>query len=162
MDLLALAYQTDLTRVSTFMLGKEVSGRGLSRESGFPTRITPCRTTRTSTASSSACTKVNEYHFQQFAHLVARMEAMPEGDGTLLDTHGPPLRDRHQRQQHALPRRPARRGGSGGQSAGIRGGRYVRHPQGTPIANLYVALLDRLGVHVDSFGDSTGRLETLT
>ena len=50
----------------------------------------------------------------------------------------------------------------GGQSAGIKGGRYVRHAQGTPIANLYVALLDTLGVHVETFGDSTGTVETLT
>ena len=49
----------------------------------------------------------------------------------------------------------------GGQSVGIKGGRYVRHPLGTPIANLYLALLDNLGVHLDQFGDSTGRLNTL-
>jgi hypothetical protein len=50
----------------------------------------------------------------------------------------------------------------GGQRVGIKGGRYVRHPLGTPIANLYLAILDKLGVHVETFGDSTGRLDTLT
>jgi hypothetical protein len=50
----------------------------------------------------------------------------------------------------------------GGQKAGITGGRYVRHPLGTPLANLFLSLLDNLGVHVEQFGDSTGRLDTLT
>ena len=95
MDLLALAYQTDLTRVSTFMLAKEVSGRAYPR-SASPIPTTRCRTTRTRPGSWSACTRFNEYHFQQFAHLVKRMEAMPEGDGTMLDHTRLPVRHRHQ------------------------------------------------------------------
>ena len=86
---------------------------------------------------------------------------MPEGDGTMLDhtvfLYGTGISDSNTHFHDDLPVAVV-----GGQSAGIRAGRYVRHRQGTPIANLCAALLDRLGVHVDSFGDSTGRLETLT
>ena len=160
MDLLALAYQTDLTRVSTFMLGKEVSGRAYP-EIGVSDSHHPLSHHQDEYGKLERLHKVNEYHFQQFAHLVARMEAMPEGDGTLLDhtalLYGTGISDSNTHFHDDLPIAVV-----GGQSAGIRGGRYVRHPQGTPIANLYVSLLDRLGVHVDSFGDSTGRLETLT
>ncbi len=89
-----------------------------------------------------------------------KLAAAPEGDGTLLDhtalLYGTGISDSNTHFHDDLPVAVV-----GGQAAGIAGGRYVRHPEGTPIANLYVALLDRLGVHVDSFGDSTGRVETL-
>ena len=161
MDLLALAFQTDLTRVSTFMLAREVSGRGPIPRSGSRTRTTRCRITRTRPASCTALHLINEYHFQQFAHLADRLAATPEGDGTLLDhtalLYGTGISDSNTHFHDDLPVAVV-----GGQAAGVRGGRYVRHPDGTPIANLYVSLLDRLGVRVDSFGDSTGRIETLT
>jgi len=160
MDLLALAYQTDLTRVSTFMLAKEVSGRAYP-EIGVSDSHHPLSHHQDEAGKLERLHKINEYHFQQFAHLVKRMEAMPEGDGTMLDhtvfLYGTGISDSNTHFHDDLPVAVV-----GGQAAGIRGGRYVRHAQGTPIANLYVSLLDRLGVHVDSFGDSTGRIGTLT
>ena len=160
MDLLALAYQTDLTRVSTFMLAKEVSGRAYP-EIGVSDSHHPLSHHQDEAGKLERLHKINEYHFQQFAHLVKRMEAMPEGDGTMLDhtvfLYGTGISDSNTHFHDDLPVAVV-----GGQKSGIRGGRYVRHPQGTPIANLYVSLLDRLGVHVDSFGDSTGRIGTLT
>ena len=160
MDLLALAYQTDLTRISTFMLAKEVSGRAYP-EIGVSDSHHPLSHHQDEHAKLERLHKINEYHFQQFAHLVAKMGATPEGDGTMLDhtvlLYGTGISDSNTHFHDDLPVAVV-----GGQSAGIKGGRYVRHPQGTPIANLYVALLDRLGVHVDTFGDSTGRIETLT
>ena len=159
MDLLALAYQTDLTRVSTFMLAKEVSGRAYP-EIGVSDSHHPLSHHQDEAGKLERLHKVNEYHFQQFAHLVKRMEAMPEGDGTMLDhtvfLYGTGISDSNTHFHDDLPVAVV-----GGQKSGIRGGRYVRHAQGTPIANLYVSLLDRLGVHVDSFGDSTGRIGTL-
>lgn len=159
MDLLALAYQTDLTRVGTFMLAKEVSGRAYP-EIGVSDSHHPLSHHQDEAAKLERLHKVNEYHFQQFAHLVTRLAAIPEGDGTLLDhtalMYGTGISDSNTHFHDDLPVAVV-----GGQAAGIKGGRYVRHAQGTPIANLYVALLDRLGVHVDSFGDSTGRVETL-
>ena len=159
MDLLALAYQTDLTRVSTFMLAKEVSGRAYP-EIGVSDSHHPLSHHQDEAAKLERLHKVNEYHFRQFAHLVTRLAAMPEGDGTMLDhsvfLYGTGISDSNTHFHDDLPIAVV-----GGQKAGITGGRYVRHPLGTPIANLYLALLDNLGVHLDRFGDSTGRLDTL-
>ena len=160
MDLLALAYQTDLTRVSTFMLAKEVSGRAYP-EIGVSDSHHPLSHHQDEAGKLERLHKINEYHFQQFAHLVEKMAATPEGDGTMLDhtvfMYGTGISDSNTHFHDDLPVAVV-----GGQAAGIKGGRYVRHAEGTPIANLYLALLDRLGVHADTFGDSTGRIETLT
>ena len=160
MDLLALAYQTDLTRVSTFMLAKEVSGRAYP-EIGVSDSHHPLSHHQDEAAKLERLHKVNEYHFRQFAHLVTKMAATPEGDGTMLDhtvfLYGTGISDSNTHFHDDLPIAVV-----GGQKAGIKGGRYVRHPLGTPIANLYLAILDNLGIHVEQFGDSTGRLATLT
>ncbi len=160
MDLLALAYQTDLTRVSTFMLAKEVSGRAYP-EIGVSDSHHPLSHHQDEAAKLKRLHMVNEYHFQQFAYLAAKLAAAPEGEGTLLDhtvlLYGTGISDSNTHFHDDLPIAVI-----GGRGAGIRGGRYVRHAEGTPLANLYVSLLDRFGVHVDSFGDSTGGLETLT
>jgi hypothetical protein len=160
MDLLALAYQTDLTRVSTFMLAKEVSGRAYP-EIGVSDSHHPLSHHQDEQAKLERLHRVNEYHFQQFAHLVAKMAATPEGDGTMLDhtvfLYGTGISDSNTHFHDDLPIAVV-----GGQKAGIKGGRYVRHPPGTPIANLYLAILDNLGIHVEQFGDSTGRVDTLT
>ena len=160
MDLLALAYQTDLTRVSTFMMAKEVSGRAYP-EIGVSDSHHPLSHHQDDPAKLERLHKLNEYHFQQFAHLVTKLAATPEGDGTILDhtvlLYGTGISDSNTHFHDDLPIAVV-----GGQAAGIKGARYVRHEAGTPLANLYVSLLDRLGVHVDSFGDSTGPVETLT
>ena len=160
MDLLALAFQTDLTRVSTFMLAKEVSGRAYP-EIGVSDSHHPLSHHQDEVAKLHRLHLINEYHFRQFGHLAKRLAETPEGDGTLLDhtalLYGTGISDSNTHFHDDLPVAVV-----GGQASGIKGGRYVRHPEGTPIANLYVSLLDRLGVHVDSFGDSTGRVETLT
>jgi hypothetical protein len=160
MDLLALAYQTDLTRVSTFMLAKEVSGRAYP-EIGISDAHHPLSHHQDEQAKLERLHKVNEYHFQQFAHLVKKMEATPEGDGTMLDHtlffYGTGISDSNTHFHDDLPIALI-----GGQKVGIKAGRYVRHPKGTPITNLYLAMLDKFGVHLESFGDSTGRVDTLT
>src|SRR5207253_2122202 len=159
MDLLALAYQTDLTRVSTFTLAREVSGRAYP-EIGVSDSHHPLSHHQDEPAKLERLHKINEYHFQQFAYLVDKLSKLPEGDGTMLDhtvfLYGTGISDSNTHFHDDLPIAIV-----GGQKAGITGGRYVRHPLGTPIANLYVALLDNLGVHVENFGDSTGRLDTL-
>jgi hypothetical protein len=160
MDLLALAYQADLTRVSTFMLAKEVSGRAYP-EIGVSDSHHPLSHHQDEQPKLERLHKVNEYHFQQFAHLVAKLAATPEGDGTMLDhtllLYGTGISDSNMHFHDDLPIAVV-----GGQKVGIKGGRYVRHPLGTPIANLYLAILDTFGVHIERFGDSTGRLATLT
>jgi hypothetical protein len=105
--------------------------------------------------------KINEYHFRQFAYLVKKMAAMAEGDGTMLDhtlfLYGTGISDSNTHFHDDLPIALI-----GGQAAGIRGGRYVRHPKGTPLTNLHVTILEALGVEAEKFGDSTGKLTTLT
>ncbi|MXY17459.1 MAG: DUF1552 domain-containing protein [Acidobacteria bacterium] len=160
MDMLALAYQADLTRVSTFMLAKEVSGRAYP-EIGVSDSHHPLSHHQDEPAKLERLYKVNEYHFQQFAHLVKRLAQTPEGERTLLDhtalLYGTGISDSNTHFHDDLPIAIV-----GGRAAGIRGGRYVRHPLGTPLANLFLPLLDNFGIHLDSFGDSTDRIDTLT
>ena len=159
MDLLALAYQTDLTRVSTFMLASEVSGRAYP-EIGVSDSHHPLSHHQDEPAKLERLHKVNEYHFQQFAHLVEKLAATPEGDGTMLDhtlfLYGTGISDSNTHFHDDLPIALV-----GGKAAGIKGGRYVRYPKGTPLANLHVTLLDKLGVPIEKFGDSTGKLTAL-
>jgi hypothetical protein len=160
MDLLALAYQADLTRVSTFMLAKEVSNLAYP-EIGVSDSHHPLSHHQDEPAKLERLHKVNEYHFQQFAYLVRKLAATPEGDATMLDNsvflYGTGISDSNTHFHDDLPIAVV-----GGKAAGIKGGRYVRNPKGTPLANLHIALLDKLGVRVERFGDSTGGLESLT
>ena len=160
LDLLALAYQVDMTRISTFMLAREVSGRAYP-EIGVSDSHHPLSHHQDEPAKLDRLSRVNEYHFRQFAYLVDKLAATPEGDGTLLDNtlflYGSGISDSNTHFHEDLPIALV-----GGKAAGIAGGRFVRYPQGTPLANLHVALLDKLGFPVDEFGDSTGKLDRLT
>ena len=160
MDLLALAYQTDLTRISTFMLAREVSGRAYP-EIGVSDSHHPLSHHQDEPAKLQRLHMVNEYQLQQFAYLVAKLDALPEGDGTMLDStlflYGTGISDSNTHFHDDLPIALV-----GGRSAGIKGGRYIRYPEDTPLANLHVSILEMLGVEVEAFGDSTGRLDRLT
>ena len=160
MDLLALAYQVDLTRISTFMLAREVSGRAYP-EIGVADSHHPLSHHQDEPAKLDRLHKVNEYHFRQFAYLVDKLAGTPEGDGTLLDhtlfLYGSGISDSNTHFHDDLPIALV-----GGKAAGITGGRYLRYPPGTPLANLHVTVLDKLGFPVDAFGDSTGQLDRLT
>jgi hypothetical protein len=105
--------------------------------------------------------KINEYHFRQFAYLVKKLSTMAEGDGTMLDytlfLYGTGISDSNTHFHDDLPIALV-----GGKAAGIKGGRYIRYGKGTPLANLHVTILDKMGVHTEKFGDSTGRVERLT
>ena len=160
MDLLALAYQTDLTRISTFMLAREVSGRAYP-EIGVSDSHHPLSHHQDEPAKLQRLHQVNEYHLQQFAYLVAKLDALPEGDGTMLDStlflYGTGISDSNTHFHDDLPIALV-----GGKNAGIKGGRYIRYPADTPLANLHVSILEKLGVEVEAFGDSTGKLDRLT
>ena len=160
MDLLALAYQTDLTRISTFMLAREVSGRAYP-EIGVSDSHHPLSHHQDEPAKLERLHKVNEYHFQQFAYLVEKLDALPEGDGSMLDStlflYGTGISDSNTHFHDDLPIALV-----GGKNAGITGGRYIRYSADTPLANLHVTILEKLGVPVEAFGDSTGRLDRLT
>jgi len=159
MDLLALAFQTDLTRISTFMLAREVSAHAYP-EIGVSDSHHPLSHHQDEPAKLERLHKINEYHVQQFAHLVKKLASTPEGDGMMLDhtlfLYGTGISDSNTHFHDDLPIALI-----GGKCTGIKGGRYVRHAKGTPLTNLHVTILDKLGVPVEKFGDSTGRLTTL-
>jgi Protein of unknown function (DUF1552) len=160
MDLLLLAYQTDMTRISTFMLAREVSAHSYP-EIGVSDSHHPLSHHQDEAAKLERLHKINEYHFRQFAYLVKKLAAMPEGDGTMLDytlfLYGTGISDSNTHFHDDLPIALV-----GGKAAGLMGGRYVRHPKGTPLSNLHLTILENLGVQADKFGESTGKLTTLT
>jgi len=160
MDLLLLAYQTDMTRISTFMLAREVSARSYP-EIGVSDSHHPLSHHQDEAAKLERLHKINEYQLRQFAYLVKKLATIPEGDGMMLDhtlfLYGTGISDSNTHFHDDLPVALV-----GGKAAGIRGGRYVRHPKGTPLTNLHVTILENLGVPVERIGDSTGRLSTLT
>ena len=156
MDLLALAYQTDMTRISTFMLAREVSAHAYP-EICVSDSHHPLSHHQDEPAKLERLHKINEYHFQQFAYLVKKLAAMREGDGTMLDhtlfLYGTGISDSNTHFHDDLPIALI-----GGQATGVTGGRYIRQAKGTPLANLYVTILESLGTPVERFGDSTGKL----
>jgi hypothetical protein len=160
MDLLALAYQTDLTRICTFMLAKEVSGHAYP-EIGVSDSHHPLSHHQNEPAKLERLHKINEYHFRQFAHLVDKLSKTPEGDGTMLDhsvfLYGTGISDSNTHFHDDLPIAVI-----GGKAAGIKGGRFIKYPQGTSLANLHITLLDKLGFPVETLGDSTGKLTGLS
>jgi len=160
MDLLALSYQTDMTRITTFMMAREVSAHAYP-EIGVADSHHPLSHHQDEPAKLERLHKINEYHFQQFAHLVKKLSTMPEGDGTMLDytlfMYGTGISDSNTHFHDDLPIALV-----GGKAAGIKGGRYIRYPKGTPLSNMHVTLLEKLGVPAEKFGNSTGKVDRLT
>jgi hypothetical protein len=160
MDLLALAYQTDMTRISTFMMAREVSAHAYP-EIGVADSHHPLSHHQDEPAKLERLHKINEYHFRQFAYLVKKLSTMPEGDGTMLDytmfMYGTGISDSNTHFHDDLPIALI-----GGKAAGIKGGRYIRYAKGTPLANLHMTLLEKLGVPIEKFGNSTGKVDRLT
>lgn len=155
-DLLALAFQTDSTRVATFLIAHDGSNRSypfvgvsdghhdLSHHGG-------------SADKKSKLAIINRFHITQFACFLERLKSIREGDGTLLDQcqiiYGSGISDGNAHAHYDLPVLLA--GGAGGT---LRPGRHVRYPRNTPMTNLYLALLERMGVPTERLGDSTGTL----
>ena len=106
-------------------------------------------------------TKINHFHATQFAYFLEKLKSIPEGEGTLLDNcmvvYGSGIGDGNAHNHDNLPVLFAGRGGGN-----IQTGRHVRYENETPMANLYVSMLDKMGVTVDRVGDSTGKLKELS
>jgi len=155
-DLQALAFQADLTRVATMMIGREGSVRTYE-QIGVPDPHHPLSHHRGRAESLVKLTKINTYHVQLFSNFLKRLRATPDGDGTLLDhtmiVYGCGISDSDKHLHYDLPVFVA--GGGGG----LKGNRHFSVEQNTPITNLYLSLLDRMSVQVDTLGDSTGKLE---
>ena len=158
LDLQVLAYQTDLTRVITFMLGRELSGRQYP-EIGAPDAHHPSSHHENDPGKQANYARINAYHTSLFAYYVEKLRSTRDGDGSLLDhtalLYGSGMADGNQHATQDLPLVLA--GGGAG-----RGGRHLRFPPDTPLPNLHVTLLDWLGAPIDHLGDSNGRLEPLS
>ena len=157
LDLQVLAFQSDMTRVGTFMVGHEMGGRAYP-ELGFGDPHHSLTHHQGDTAKIEKVLQINMFHARLYQYFLERMRSVPDGDGSLLDhsllVYGSALSDGNMHLYKDLPVLLV-----AGGVAGIQGGRHMRHPENTPIANLYLTLLDKLGIHLESFGDSTGRLE---
>jgi hypothetical protein len=160
-DLQVLAHQTDRTRVTTFMSGHELSGRTYP-EIGVPDAHHPLSHHRGVPNALAKLTKINRYHVGLFAAFVEKLRATPDGDGSLLDhmvlMYGAGMSDSNAHSPYNLPIVLL-----GGGAGTLRGGRHVSFDERdrTPLANLHVTLLDKLGAPVERIGDSTGPLPTL-
>ena len=160
-DLLALAFQADITRVGTLLFARDLTGRtypeseaptagfhGTSHHGEDPKRI-------------AELSKINQYHVKMLAHLIAKLQKTPDGDGNLLDRslvlYGSNMGNSNQHVHYDVPHVLV-----GGLNGKLKGGRHLAYPTKTiPTGNLLLSLLDRYDIHQDSIGDSTGRLTNL-
>jgi hypothetical protein len=158
-DLQIVAFQTDSTRVTTMMMGREGSMRTYP-EIGIPDPHHPLTHHRGNAEWIEKVTTINAMHMSLFAGFVKKMKETADGDGTLLDhsiiVYGSGLSDGNRHTHYDLPVAVIGKGG------GLRPGRHIVYPTDTPMTNLYLTLLDRLGVHSEQLGDSTGRVEHVT
>ncbi|MBL9135195.1 MAG: DUF1552 domain-containing protein [Verrucomicrobiales bacterium] len=155
-DLQVLALQGDVTRVITFQLARETSNRTYP-EIGVPDPHHPLSHHGNDPEKIARMAKINQFHVSLFAEYLQKLKATPEGDGNLLDhsliLYGSGIGDPNIHDHTNLPIIVA--GGGAGQ---WKGGRHVRYAQPKPLANLHLTLLDKAGIHLDSFADSTGKL----
>jgi len=160
-DLMALAFQADITRVGTLLFARDLTGRtypaseaptagfhGVSHHGEDPRNI-------------ATLSKINQYHVKMLAHLIERMAKTPDGDGTLLDhslvLYGSNMGNSNQHVHYDVPHVLV-----GGLNGKLKGGRHLAYPTKTvPTGNLLLSLLDMYDIHQDSIGDSTGHLENL-
>ena len=156
-DLQALAYRADITRISTMMYARDTSGAtypGSGVRDGFHTASHHSNVR----AKMDTFAQINRYHVQMLAYFLEKLRATPDGDGNLLDhsvvVYGSSMSNGNQHDHDPLPVVVA-----GGASGQLKGGRHLAFPAHTPMSNLLLAVLDKLGVHQDSFGDSTAKLE---
>jgi len=154
LDLMTLAFQTDSTRVATLLLALEQSPRAYP-EIGIPEAHHGLTHHQGDKGKIEKVTQINCYHAKQFVYLLEKLRSTPDGDGSLLDhsmiTYGSGLSDGNAHDHANLPLVLA------GRACGtLKSGRFLQYPRETPMANLYVAMLDRMGVPVDSLGDSNG------
>jgi Protein of unknown function (DUF1552) len=158
-NMIAIAFQADQTRIVTFLMTREGSSRPY-RELGIPDGHHPLTHHRNQPELMEKVRKINEYHVQQFASFIEKMKATKEGDGNLLDNsmivYGAGLADGNAHLHEDLPTIIAGKGGNY-----IKTGRRIVARKETPMCNLFLTMMDRMGVHVENFGDSTGRLQGL-
>ncbi|MBM3765223.1 MAG: DUF1552 domain-containing protein [Acidobacteria bacterium] len=158
-DMITVAFQADMSRIVTFLVTREGTSRPY-REIGIADGHHPLTHHQGKLELLEKVTKINEYHMQQFAAWMMRLKSIKEGDASILDNsmivYGAGLSDGNRHTHEDLPVMVMGRGGNH-----FKGGRRITYRKETPISNLYLTMMDRLGVQTDDFGDSTGRVDGL-
>jgi hypothetical protein len=153
-DLMALAFRADITRVASFMMAAETSAMTYAHL-GVPDSFHAVSHHQYDPAKIEALARIQRHHTRLFAAFVRTLAESPDGDGSLLDQslilYGSNMSDSHAHDHFPLPLAVV-----GGGCGALGGGRHLRYPDRTPISNLLFTLLDRAGVGVTAFGDSTG------
>ncbi len=159
-DLQVLAFQTDLTRVTSFMMGHEQTNRNYS-EIGIPDSHHSLSHHGGNAEKKSKLAKINTYHIRTLGYFLEKLRTTKDGDGSLLDhsvvLYGAGLSDANMHRHDDLPVLLA--GGGGGK---IKGGRHIRFAENTPMPRLYGTLLDTIGMPVDAMSTNTGKMEPLS
>ncbi|MBX5462489.1 MAG: DUF1552 domain-containing protein [Steroidobacteraceae bacterium] len=153
-ELMGLAWQSNQTRVVSFMIAKEVSMRTYN-QIGVPDAFHPLSHHQNNPDKIARLVKIQTYHTDLFSKFVKRLSTMPDGDGTMLDhsiiLFGSNMSNSDLHNNDPLPSVIVGRG-----YGRIKGGQHLHYPQDTPHANLLLTMLDRAGVPVKSLGNSTG------
>ena len=159
-DLQLLAYQSDMTRVITFMYGREQSPRPYP-QIGVPEPHHPVTHHQNDPAKMEKCTAIQRYHVKLFTDYLEKLRNTPDGDGSLLDhmiiLYGAAISNSDRHTHGPLPTLLV--GGGGG---ALKGGRHLVYPEHTPLTNLHLTLLNLLGVPAERIGDSTGQFKELS
>jgi hypothetical protein len=159
LDLQVLAMQADVTRVLTFQLARETSNRTYT-EIGVPDPHHPLTHHGNDPDKIARMAKINAFHVSLFAYYLEKLKATPEGDGSLLDhglfLYGSGMGNPNIHDHVNLPILVA-----GGAAGRIKGGRHIKYAEPTPLANLHLTLLERVGVRLDAFADSKGKIDEL-
>ncbi|HJN45751.1 MAG: DUF1552 domain-containing protein [Vicinamibacterales bacterium] len=159
-DLQVLAFQADVTRVTSFMMARENINRTYN-EIGLPEAHHAMSHHGNNPEKMQDFAKLNTYHVDTFAYYLDRLRSIPDGDGTLLDgtvvLYGSGMSDGNTHNNYNVPTVVI-----GGPEKGLQGNRHLVYPKGTPLANLSLSLMDKFGVQVERFGDSTGQLPLLS
>ena len=159
-DLATVAFQTDSTRILTFMIGPEGSNRSYP-EIGVSDVHHGLSHHRRDQEKIRKISKINRFHIEQFAYFLGKMKSVSDGEGTLLDSsmilYGSGLSDGNLHTHEDLPVLLAGRAGNT-----LKPGRHMVYPEKTPLNNLFLSMLDRMGIPTETLGDSTGKLEHLS
>lgn len=158
-DMMVLAFQADLTRIATFMYANEASGKSYPFL-GVPEGHHDLSHHGNDAAKHEKIKIINTFHIEQFAYVIGKLKSIREGDGSILDrsmiVYGSGISDGNRHNHDDLPVLLMGKGGGS-----IRPGRHVRYAAKTPLNNLYLAMLDRMGAGVPKLGDGSGRLASL-
>ena len=159
-DLQVLAFQADITRVTTFMMARENINRSYN-EIGLPEAHHSMSHHGNNPDMMRDFAKLNTYHVDTLAYYLDKLQSIPDGDATLLENtvvmYGKGMSDGNTHNNYSVPVVVV-----GGPQNGLQGNRHLVYPKGTPLANLSVSLMEKFGVNVESFGDSTGHLPLLS